>query len=212
MTRYIVTAVCLITLLMMLAVSASADPATVDPFIGRDFSDFGTSSPATSLLISPYNYGGTFVGNIYSQTFVLPGGEYLYLYQAANTGPSILELMGVAPISGFAEAGYLTEVPAGFLEGGKTPLNYGGVYAVMYDSDSKLLTFNYSSFFGAHLNAGEHSVALCVRSPFAPTLGEAYVIDGGVAAADVWIPVPEPSSMMVLLSGLAGLGMLKRRR
>lgn len=46
---------------------------------------------------------------------------------------------------------------------------------------SPVLSFNYPSGGDAHVPAGDHTVPLFVVSPNAPTTGEIYVIDSGVA-------------------------------
>jgi len=182
----------------------------------EDFNNLGVTGAASALVAQAYNYGGTFTGCVTSQAFALDTGEYLYLYQADNYGPSSLEVFAIFPFAGFnptngalgrGEAGYLTaNEPAGFLPGGYVPAGqtYDDVPAVL------VVSFQFPTFLAAHVPAGGHTASLYLVSPYGPTMGEAHVIDGGTAGVDVVVPVPEPGSLALLAIGAVAL--IRRRR
>ncbi len=190
-----------------LAGDALAAPVGVT-MVPEDFSALGVTGEASGLVVSHYDHGGVFSGDVISRAFDLDSGDYLYLYQADNAGPSVLEVLAVCPFYEISSAGWLTGgEPAGFLAGGIVPLG------MTYDADlvRPNISYNYPSFMGGHVPAGEHTVALYVISPNAPTIAEAYVINAGVATVPVVSSVPEPVSLGLLALGLGGL-MAGRRR
>lgn len=186
---------------------SQATPVPIDPFEAKDFSAFDVTTAAIDLVESPYSYGAEFSGTVVSQAFNRSGGGYLYLYQVENTGASVLEVFAVRPFLDLDEAGRLTGgEPAGFLSGGLAPA--GSTYdAALIDP---LISYQYPGFMGAYLDSGEHSTALYVLSSNAPTIGEAYVIDGGMDVVPVVVSVPEPATIALL--GLGGLSLLRRRK
>ncbi len=76
---------------------------------------------------------------------------------------------------------------------------------------SPVLSFNYPSGGDAHVPAGDHTVPLFVVSPNAPTTGEIYVIDSGVAMVNAVVPVPEPLTLGLLVVGSVLVGFRGRR-
>jgi len=188
-------------------VAATADPVAFT-LETKDFSELGSTGAATAAVVSDYAYGANFSGDVTSRAYTLDDGDYLYLYQVDNQGPSALEVLGVQPFRGLLEGGRLTGgEPSDFLTGGYVPAGQS------YDADlsEPLVSYQYPAYAGAHLPAGEHTVVLYLISPYAPEMGEAYVIDGGTATVEAWVPVPEPATGGLLALG-AGLGLLRRRR
>jgi len=187
--------------IMGLAGDALAAPivVTMEP---EDFASLDVTGEASELVVSHYDYGSVFLGEVISRAFDLDSGEYLYLYQADNDGPSVLEILAICPFYEISSAGWLTGgEPAGFLAGGLVPLG------MTYDADlvEPNMSYNYPSFLAGHVPAGEHTAALYVISPNAPTIGEAFVIDSGVATVPVVSTIPEPVSLGLLALGLGGL-------
>jgi len=168
----------------------------------------GANTPLDTME-EPYNYNNAFTGEVISQAYELDGGGYLYLYQAVNNGPSVLEVMALSPFWSLQGQGYLTgAVPSPFVAGGDVPYNS----SMTYDADvpSPTVSFNYPSVLGGHVLPGGNTVVLYVISDNAPTVGEAYVIDSGTAITDAVVPTPEPASLALLAGG--GLLLVLRRR
>jgi len=185
---------------------AAPTPVTLVP---DSFAGLGGGSAASAMITSDYSYGTTFTGHLISQAFNLASGKYLYLYQADNDGPSSLEVFGVAPFYGLAGAGYLTSgEPALFLSGGNVPA--GASY------DSALaepgMSFAYPGYLGLYVPAGNHTRVQYMISPYAPTVGDAFVIDTGVARGDVVTPMPEPATIALLGIGGVLMTLVRRRR
>jgi len=202
-----------------IAVAVWAAPVSAVPILlplnARDFNALGVTGPATALMTSPYNYNNTFTGEVFSQAFSLADGRYLYLYQAKNLGPSVLEVLAVSPFLDLVDQGYLTaNEPPGFLDTttGVVPFGPNGP-ALTYDSGvpTPTVSFNYPSVLGAHVPPGSHTVGLYLISDQVPTVGEAYVIDSGTAIVDAVVPVPEPAAAGLLLLG-AAVALLRHRR
>ena len=194
--------------------TASAVPILL-PLDASDFNSLGVTGSASPLKVSPYNYNDTFTGTVSSQAFSLADGRYLYLYQAANAGPSVLEVLAVSPFWDLQGQGYLTaNEPTGFLDTttGVVPFGPAGP-ALAYDAGvpTPTVSFNYPSVLGAHVLAGQHTVVLYLLSHNPPVDGEAYVIDSGTAIVAAVVPVPEPAAALLLAAGGA-LALLRSRR
>lgn len=181
---------------------------SLDP---SDFDDLGVTGTAGAYMANAYSTpsagGGDWTGTVYSQAFTLDSGEYLYLYQVANDGPDVLELVVVNPFTGLDpnRTGYVnSNEPAGFLSGGHVR---GG----SYDPAVLNLSYQYPSGFGWYIPSGEHTAPLYVISPYGPKIGNAWLLDTGSYMADVWVDVPEPVSAAVMAVGCVVL-MLRRKR
>lgn len=185
--------------------------AAIITLVGAQYGDLGVTGAASALTDNPYDYNHTFTGQVLSRSYTLDNGKYLYLYQVQNAGPSSLEVFGVAPFFGLEAAGYLTSgEPAEFEIGGYIPA--GGAYDAALASP--LVTFGYPGFMSMQVPAGAWTNVLYLISPFGPTLGEAYVIDGGVAVTPVTVPLPEPAALSLMAAGLVMgvVGRIRRRR
>jgi len=180
------------------------------PLVETDFAAMGVVAPASALIVSPWDYNSVFTGDVLSQAFELASGDYLYLYQAENHGPSVLEIMAISPFTDLVGSGYLLagSEPAGFLAGGLLPIG------ATYDAGvpSPVISYNYPSWMGAYIPAGAHGRTMYLVSPNAPTMGEAYIIDSGTAVTDVVVPLPEPATMGLLALGGALLMVRRRHR
>jgi len=106
--------------------------------------------------------------------------------------------------------GYLTNnanIPAGFLTGVHQAPLYGDVDAAA----GPTVGFNFPvgiPFYGmpnAYIAPGKSSMVLYVQSHLAPGLITGNVINGGVHAGPIIGPVPEPSTIVLLVTGALGL-------
>lgn len=177
-------------------------PSTLDALVGVG------ATPIDTVEIA-YNYNDTFTGEVVSQAYAGVNGGYVYLYQAVNDGPSVLEVMALSPFWALQGQGYLTgAVPVEFTAGGDVPFNS----SMTYDQDipSPNVSFNYPSVLGAHVLPGGHTAVLYLLSDNPPAAGEVYVIDSGTAVAEALVPTPEPASLALLAAG--GLILVIRRR
>jgi len=191
--------------LCLAAATAPADPIVLT-MVPEDFANLGATTVAGTLLTPTYDDNGAFTGTVYSKVYNTTGGDYLYLYQVRNGGPSVLEKQVVFPIAPVDQAGYLTaNEPSEFLGGGSTPLS------IVYDPILLLRTlgFDYPAGGGFDIGAGEHSTVVYVLSSSPPRMGESHVIDGGTGSVEVW--TPEPASL-ALLAGGGTLLLLRRKR
>ena len=190
---------------LLAAATAPADPIVLT-MVPEDFANLGATTVAGALLTPTYDYSGEFTGTVYSKVYNTTGGDYLYLYQVDNGGPSVLEKQVVFPIAPVDQVGYLTaNEPGDLLSGGGTPLS------IVYDAAPALQTIgvDYPAGGGYDIGAGEHTTVVYVLSSSPPRLGESHVIDGGTGSVEVW--TPEPGSL-VLLAGGGALLLARRKR
>ena len=189
---------------LLAATSAPADPIVLT-MVAEDFSNLGATTVAGALLTPTYDDGGQFTGTVHNKVYNTSGGDYLYLYQVDNGGPSVLENEVIFPFAPISQAGYLTaNEPSDFISGGETP------YSMVYDSAPALRTVgvNFPAGAGYSVGAGEHTKVVYLLSSSPPELGEAHIIDGGTGSVEVW--VPEPATLALLGGG--GLLLLLRRK
>jgi hypothetical protein len=149
------------------------------------------------------------MGQVSSQAFNLADGNYLYLYQANNTGSTVLDVLSVYPTYGLLSAGSLSaNAPTGFLAGGTLPSGVSWDQALGANN----LEYDYFPSAGGSIAVGSHSVAMYMISSYSPIVGEGFVIDSGVAMVSA-VVAPEPATLGFLAIGLAaGLARRLRRR
>jgi hypothetical protein len=88
---------------------------------------------------------------------------------------------------------------AGFLPGGQDPWPKGSETAGLLDS------FAFNDFLGKAIEPGNHSLVMYITSKDSPGLITGNVIDGAVASGEVIGAVPEPNTLVLLIS--CGLGL-----
>jgi hypothetical protein len=129
----------------------------------------------------------------------VPGGPLVYTYQVNVAGS-----LGVsAEIVGISN-------PANTIG----TFNIGGVNA-----SSASFTPNARWFFAPEIPTGQISWGLAFSSPNEPIVGGAQTVDGGTPAFVVGVPtpgptgfIPEPTSAVLWLAGLSGIGLIRRFR
>ena len=191
---------------LLIATSAMAAPVGFN-LTPQDFNAMGVTGPANSLISTNWNSNG-WQGTIRSQAFALDNGKYLYLYQVSNAGPDSMEVFVIRGFMGAqtATAGYLNaNLPSGFVANGQSPAGQS------YQASLGNISYQYQSYDGSQLDPGHSTQTLFMVANGAPTTGVAFVIDGGNPAGPVYVPVPEPTTMAVLLGGV-GMAIVRRNR
>lgn len=182
---------------------------------GADFNTLlgGLATPIGSPLVSDFS-GGDLFASVTSQAFTDGVGHYLYLYQIADTGTldsDVITRFTTNPFVGatnLISLGYLTaNVPASFVLGDQAPL-----YADVSTGASPTVGFDFPvgnpiyHVPDSFIAPGKSSMVLYVESSIAPGVVTGNIIDGAVHSGQVVGPVPEPGTLVLLLT--AGLGML----
>jgi hypothetical protein len=197
-------------------------------------------NPVNSALNTVYNTGGSHpvTGNMTSRVFK-SGSTYAYLYQVsiANTVPNTKNLVINYKVTPWASAfGNFTLIPKNGPQPvyqidvlGKNQANTSGFtffnntgnksVSTAQGVDHQFLQANFVNSNSNGLRRGTTSMVLVVFSNLAPKIGNSHitVAGAGTGSADtpVYVPAPEPSSLVMLAiggAGLVGLPMWRRRR
>lgn len=160
----------------------------------------------------PFNNGIGLSGNIDYAVFTaadfnanfaglgyVPAGPLVYTYQ--------VEVLGNLGVS--------TEIV-----GVSNPANTIGTFDIGdVNASSASFTPNARWFFSPEIPTGQSSWGLAFSSPNLPIVGGALTVDGGSSAFVTGVPtpgpgnfIPEPTSVVLLLGGLSGLGLARRIR
>lgn len=132
-------------------------------------------------------------------------GQFLYGYQVTNLGEENLSTFEIHP--GFPDkildvGGDLVNNGLGLSSGGS--FNWGNSlpsFLVAQEVDS---INNYAYFGAANLNSGQSSIAWLTSSS-GPGLGTLNAQGLGQGAGGIPAPIPEPTTLLLLGSGLFGL-------
>lgn len=147
----------------------------------------------------------------------LGGLSFVYRVTNSQTSNDAIHRLAVNGYSGVAvEAGYLdggTSPTGGAVVGGLTPTLVDRGIAPGDNAGFSFLAGTVSGLTFNSLNPGEVSsyLVLYTNSPIYSTR-MASVIDGSVASAATFAPIPEPETYAMMLAGLGLMGFVARRR
>ncbi len=165
-------------------------------------------APVATLTsgFSSGSFSGSLTSDVYDED-----GELTFVYTLTNdgvSGPNSIGRLSISEFFGFdiGEAGYT--VAAGTVAPASIDRNPAGdvvgfnfVPVVTIPDTGFLAPSKTSAYLVLRTNATDHK-----------TGGFASLIDGGVATTDAIVPVPEPSTVVLSLIGVAGAAIFARRR
>lgn len=167
-------------------------------------------------LVTPFTVPGSFSGTLTAE--VLSGdtsnplGGLTFIYTLENdgvAGPNSIGRLSISDWNSFAlDASY------------QVPVAVGDVAPASIDRSpsADVVGFNFvpvpTDPVSGFLAPGTTSALLVIQTDATiyGTGAFASMIDGGVITIDTFAPVPEPSAVILLLTGLAGAGLVARHR
>lgn len=169
----------------------------------------GVNSSSTVL------FTGTLISSVFAGDFSNPFGGLTFTYRLFNDGTS-LDNIGEMNLTSFG--GFATDVSMLIGSPGLAPLVATRTGTPIPDTKVEFLfktPVGGPLSFQDNLAPGLFSALLVIQTDApAYTLGNAAIINGGVASVDTLAPsliVPEPATMSLALLGLISLGLAQRR-
>lgn len=167
-------------------------------------------------LVTPFSvpgaFSGTLTADVISGDTSNPLGGLTFVYKLANdgvSGPNSIGRLSISEWGSFVlDGSYQVPVPAGSVAPGSIDRNPSG----------DVVGFNFvpvaTDPATGFLSPGSSSALLVIQTdaPAFKTGAFASMIDGGVTTISTFAPVPEPSTVVLLLTGLAAAGLVARRR
>lgn len=211
--RFLFAAACVGFLVVDSASAAPLAPGTVlfgpstetDPVGGAVIDTLATS------FAVPGAFSGTLTVDVISGDTSNPLGGLTFVYTLENdgvSGPNSIGRLSISDWNSFAlDGSYQIPVPAGDVAPATIDRNPSG----------DVVGFNFVPIAGdpasGFLVPGTTSAALVIQTDAPAYVGGAFasMIDGGAITIDTFVPVPEPSTVILLLTGLAGASVFARR-